>query len=216
MIGLIHADATAAGLDHKPTVVVLGDLIDRGPESAACVERAITLSREDWCDVELLKGNHEQALLQFLEDPSVGPAWVQYGGADTLLSYGVDVKKIDPARGWAAVQKAFAVALPAAHLEAIREMKLWCERDDYLFVHAGVRPGLPIGQQTETDLLWIRQEFIRCDCPYPGKVVVHGHTPTRDADLRRWRIGIDTGAYASGVLSAIRLRGVERMVLQTR
>jgi serine/threonine protein phosphatase 1 len=217
MIALIRADvATLALGEEKPTIVLLGDLIDRGPASAGCVERAIGLAREGWCDVEMLKGNHEQALLQFLDDPGVGPAWIQYGGADTLRSYGVDVNRVDPSKGWAGVQAAFAEALPPAHRQCMEDMKLWLRRGDYLFVHAGVRPGVGIEQQTEADLLWIRQEFSRVECPYPGKVVVHGHTPHREPELHRWRIGLDTGAYQTGVLTAIRLRGSERVLIQVR
>ena len=93
-------------------------------------------------------------------------------------------------------------------------MKLWIGRGDYLFVHAGVRPGVPVDQQAAADLLWIRKEFLEIEVPCPGKVVVHGHTPTRAPEMHRWRIGLDTGAYASGVLSAIRLRGYERRLIQ--
>lgn len=209
----------AAKLDHqgqKPMVVLLGDLIDRGPNSAGCIERSIRLGEEDWCDLESLKGNHEQALLQFLDDPGVGPSWVQHGGAATLMSYGVDVAQANPSKGWASIQAAFSQAFPPAHRAYVESMKLWLERDDYLFVHAGVRPGLPLDRQTEADLLWIRHEFLRHERPHPRMVVVHGHTPRREPDLHRWRIGIDTGAYASGVLTAIRLRGAERMVIQAR
>jgi serine/threonine protein phosphatase 1 len=217
LIGLIREDA--ASLEHpegKPSIILLGDLIDRGPQSAGCIERSIQLTQEDWCEVEALKGNHEQALLQFLDDPGVGPNWVMHGGATTLLSYGVDVARADPSKGWVSVQKAFAEALPASHLAFCESMKLWVERDDYLFVHAGVRPGRPLAMQSEADLLWIRGEFLRSERPHPDKVVVHGHTPTREPDLKRWRIGLDTGAYASGVLTAIRLRGPERSLIQAR
>ncbi len=217
LLELIRKDIGTLDLEgRKPTIIILGDLIDRGPESAGCIERAMRLTEEDWCEVELVKGNHEQALLQFLEDPAVGPNWVQYGGDATLLSYGVDVAQADPSRGWVSVQDAFAKALPDSHRAFLAAMKLWVERDDYLFVHAGVRPGLPLERQTEADLLWIRHEFLRAERPHPNRVVVHGHTPRREPDLHRWRIGVDTGAYASGVLTAIRLKGAERMVIQTR
>jgi len=217
LIDIIKQDAAALNLgDEKPTIVLLGDLIDRGPQSAACLDRAIALCGEAWCDTEVIKGNHEQALLQFLDDPGVGPAWIQHGGAATLLAYGVDVNKADPSKGWLSVQSAFAAALPDAHRDFCASMKLSLERDDYIFVHAGVRPGIPLEAQTEADLLWIRQDFLRVEVPYPNKVIVHGHTPRREPDLRRWRIGIDTGAYGSGILTAVRLRGVERKVLLAR
>jgi serine/threonine protein phosphatase 1 len=217
LLGLIRADAEQLPPDEPvPTIILLGDLIDRGPDSAGCIERSIRLGAEDWCQLETIKGNHEQALLQFLDDPGVGPTWVQHGGAATLMSYGVDVQRADPAKGWVSVQTAFAEALPPEHLRFCESMKLWVERDDYIFVHAGVRPGVPIALQSEADLLWIRGEFLRAERPHADKVIVHGHTPRREPDLNRWRIGLDTGAYASGVLTAIRLRGPERMLIQTR
>lgn len=217
LIELIRQDAAGLELNgRKPTLVLLGDLIDRGPESAGCIERSMQLSQEDWCDLESLKGNHEQALLQFLDDPAVGPNWVQHGGAATLMSYGVDVAQADPLRGWAGIQEAFIKVFPDSHRQYLEGMKLWLERDDYLFVHAGVRPGLPLERQTEQDLLWIRTEFLKSERPHPRMVVVHGHTPRREPDLHRWRIGVDTGAYASGILTAIRLKGPERMVIQAK
>lgn len=207
----------AAQIDHRdgrPCVILLGDLIDRGPQSAGCMDRAMALSEEPWCDVESLKGNHEEAFELFLDDPDVGPNWMQHGGGATLSSYGVDMVRDGGGHGWQGIQAAFVKRVPQSHRDYIKSMKLWVERGDYLFVHAGVRPGVPIERQSPTDLLWIRQEFLAAEVPYPGKVVVHGHTPMRQPDLRRWRIGIDTGAYASGILSAIRLRGFERTLIQ--
>ncbi|MBR7619220.1 serine/threonine protein phosphatase [Phenylobacterium sp. 20VBR1] len=216
LIDQIRTDA--AKTEHvggRPVVVLLGDLIDRGPQSAGCIERAMRLAEEDWCQIESLKGNHEEAFELFLEDNTVGPNWMQHGGGTTLTSYGVDINKEAGGRGWTGLQAAFQRAVPEAHRAYVKSMKLWVEFGDYLFVHAGVRPGVPIERQSPTDLLWIRQEFLAAEVPYPGKVVVHGHTPMRQPDLRRWRIGIDTGAYASGILSAIRLRGFERTLIQT-
>lgn len=217
LIGEIRADAAEFSHENgRPTVVLLGDLIDRGPASAECLERAIVLAGETWCDIECIKGNHEEALELFLEDPGVGPNWTAYGGGETLLSYGVDVSQASPAKGWAGIQADFKRVLPTSHLAFVQGMRLWLERDDYIFVHAGVRPGLPMERQSQTDLLWIRQGFREAEQPYPDKVIVHGHTPTPEPELKRWRIGIDTGAYASGVLTAIRLRGFERSVIQVK
>lgn len=207
----------AAKLEHhggRPILVLLGDLIDRGPQSAACLERAMALATESWCVVESLKGNHEEAFELFLQDDGVGPNWMQHGGGATLASYGVDIQKAAGGKGWAGLQLAFQNAVPDSHRDYVRSLKLWVEFGDYLFVHAGVRPGAPIEAQNATDLLWIRQEFLAAETPYPGKVVVHGHTPVRVPDMKRWRIGVDTGAYASGVLTAVRLRGYERTLLQ--
>jgi serine/threonine protein phosphatase 1 len=215
LIDLIRKDAQSLGLETRPILIILGDLVDRGPESAACIDRATALQSEDWCDVHFIMGNHEEAILLFLKDHEVGPNWAQYGGGATLLSYGVNAAEVGAARGWIGVQEAFARQLPSKHKDFIQNMKLWIELDDYLFVHAGVRPGLPIERQSQTDLLWIRQDFLAAEIPYEGKVVVHGHTPTREAQLKRWRIGVDTGAYASGVLTAVRLKGYERTLIQT-
>jgi serine/threonine protein phosphatase 1 len=214
LLDRIRRDVEKSALEAPPTLVLLGDLIDRGPESAGCIERAITLESEGWCDVHALKGNHEEAVLLFVEDHEVGPNWVQHGGDATLQSYGVNISEAGTGKGWAGVREAFLPVFPLRHLEFIQKMKLWLEVDDYLFVHAGVRPGLPIERQAATDLLWIRQDFLAVEIPYPGRVVVHGHTPTREVNMKRWRIGIDTGAYASGILTAVRLRGYERALIQ--
>jgi serine/threonine protein phosphatase 1 len=213
LIGQARADAASLSGEH-PTVVILGDLIDRGPASAGCLDRAIALTKESWCDVEMVLGNHEQSMLGFLEDPASGEPWLRHGGDLTIASYGVDPRQASRA-GWTGLRDAFAAAVPQAHLDFIRSAKLWTSRGDYLFVHAGVRPGVPLEDQTPHDLLWIRQPFLSADEPCSGKVVVHGHTPMLQPRLGRWAIGVDTGAYASGVLTAVRLRGFERMLLQT-
>jgi serine/threonine protein phosphatase 1 len=214
LLARIRQDVAQAAEPEPPTLILLGDLIDRGPDSKGCVDRAIALEGEGWCVAHALKGNHEEAILLFLEDHDVGPNWSQYGGDTTLKSYGVEISSAAYGRGWAGVRDSFLPNFPASHLDFMQRMKLWLEVDDYLFVHAGVRPGAPIEKQTATDLMWIRQDFLAVENPYPGKVVVHGHTPTREAQLRRWRIGIDTGAYATGLLTAIKLKGYERTLIQ--
>ncbi len=216
---IAQAKADAASLTAVdgalPVIVLLGDLIDRGPASAGCIERAIALSQEDWCEVEVLLGNHEQSMLAFLEDlDSSAESWLRHGGDATIASYGVDPRQAARA-GWNGLREALAGVVPQAHLDFLREAKLWLSIDDYIFVHAGVRPGVPIEEQNPRDLLWIREAFLEADVPYPGKVVVHGHTPTAEPRMTPWAIGVDTGAYASSILTAVRLRGFERTVLQT-
>ena len=165
--------------------------------------------------VTLLKGNHEQALLEFLEDPSTGGAWADHGGRETLLSYGVAAppKRSDTA-GWLKARDAFAKALPVPHLNLLQSMPMTEVVGDYLFVHAGVRPGVALQDQKEQDLLWIREIFLDVDHGL-GKMVVHGHTLVEVPEITSSRIGIDTGAYASGVLTALKLRATDRSFLQT-
>jgi serine/threonine protein phosphatase 1 len=214
LLAMIQADAAALP-GEKPTIVLLGDLIDRGPSSAGCVDRAIALASESWCSLELLLGNHEQAMLGFLDDPSAGERWLRHGGDATILSYGVDPRQASRA-GWPGLRDALAKAMPDAHREFMATAKLWLNRGDYVFVHAGLRPGVPLIEQDPRDLLWIRQEFLDAEsAPCPGKVVVHGHTPMPQPRVTPWMIGIDTGAYASGILTAVRIRGFERIIMQT-
>lgn len=216
LVESIRRDAGMVAPSERPVVILLGDLIDRGPDSAGCVERAIRLQAEGWCDLRALKGNHEEALLLFLSDPEIGRQWFQHGGGATLQSYGVDLTSAGLAGGWTGVQTRFLDLLPAPHRDFLQRLELYCELGDYVFVHAGVRPGRPLEGQSEADLLWIREAFLNVEAALPGKVVVHGHTPAPGPELKRGRINVDTGAYASGVLTAVRLRGFERTILQAR
>ena len=213
LIDLVREDAAGLAAEEQPVIVLLGDYIDRGPESAGCIERSVRLCAETWCSVKALKGNHEEALLLFLKDVDVGRNWIQHGGAATLQSYGVDLTSQPD---WSTAQAAFARAFPPEHLRFMLALQPYYQQGDYVFVHAGVRPGRALEQQSEADLLWIREAFLNVETPLEGKVVVHGHTPTPGPELKRGRINVDTGAYASGVLTAVRLRGFERTILQAR
>ncbi len=215
LLRVLEADAARAG--EPATLIFLGDLVDRGPDSAGVVARVCALRDSGlWAGVEALKGNHEDAMLLFLEDATFGPTWTQHGGGATLASYGVapPVGRADAAV-WEATRLAFREALPPAHLAFLQGANLSLVRGDYVFVHAGVRPGVTLEDQDPHDLMWIRQDFLSsrraCD-----KVVVHGHTPTEAPELEPWRIGVDTGAYATGTLSAVRLTGADRAILQAR
>lgn len=207
-------DSQAAPRTPPPILIFVGDYVDRGPDSRAVIERIQGLADAGYCEVRTLKGNHEEVLLQFLEDPGVGPEWAAWGGAATLASYGVSAPRLrSDAEGWSRTQVEFAAALPAGHLKFLQELELMTQVGGYLFVHAGVRPGVPLEAQSERDLLWIREDFLDYGRALP-KIVVHGHTPTSEPELRPFRIGIDTGAFASGVLTAVRLKGEERKILQ--
>lgn len=193
-------------------LVMLGDLIDRGPQSAQVVERL--LATPDGVDeMHLLMGNHEEALLEILDGAhSQLPGWIRYGGEQALQSYGLEDASIFGDRE-ALVAKIHA-GIPASHVRLFRSMVDYVQIGDYLFVHAGIFPGRPLDQQQAHDLRWIRDEFLDDESDH-GVIVVHGHTITRDVDCRPNRIGIDTGAYASGVLTALALEGTTRRFLKT-
>lgn len=193
---------------HK-TLIFVGDYVDRGSRSADLVERL--LQGFEGYETVFLKGNHDETLLQFLGDPAVGDVWRNFGGLDTLRSYGVVHA---PGQDWAETRNAFALALPQSHIQFFKNLKLQHTVGDYLFVHAGVKPYVPLQEQTEQDLLWIREEFLESKANF-GRIVVHGHTPTREPVVRHNRIGIDTGAYMSGKLTALVLEGRERQFLTT-
>lgn len=193
-------------------LVMLGDLIDRGPQSAQVVERLLT--RPAGVDeMHLLMGNHEEALLEILDGAhSQLPGWIRYGGEQALESYGLEEATIFGDRE-ALVAKIHA-GIPASHVRLFRSMVDYVQIGDYLFVHAGIFPGRPLDQQQVHDLRWIREQFLE-DTRDHGVMVVHGHTITPDVDCRVNRIGIDTGAYRSGMLSALVLEGRAQRFLKT-
>jgi serine/threonine protein phosphatase 1 len=180
------------------------------------IDRLIALGAEGDFDVKALKGNHEEALLTFLEDATFGPAWCEHGGAQTLSSYGVQppIPRAGEA-DWETVRLALVEALPAAHRRFFEDLELFAVHGDYVFVHAGLRPGVPLDRQTPRDLMWIRQPFLDSAGPF-DKIVVHGHTAANAAFFGSQRIGIDTGAYATGVLTAVRLEAGSCRFIQAR
>ena len=211
----IAVDAIASGSVDQPVLVFLGDYVDRGPDSAGVITYIQTLSGLGGFDLRCLKGNHEQTLLKFLDDSSIGPTWAEHGGGATLASYGVSIPAMRTDReGWEAARLAFQQALPIEHLAFFRGLELSVAFGDYFFVHAGVRPGVSLARQNEQDLLWSRGEFLAEKKPFE-KIIVHGHTPVEAPFLGATRIGVDTGAYATGALSAVRLEGAQRSVLST-
>lgn len=187
--------------------IFLGDYVDRGPSSAQVVER---LSGGDFpTPLKALRGNHEDALLKFLDDAAALDDWRQFGGLATLHSYGVDVAEVLRGKGFDRAQRSFRELLPERHRRFLASRPLSETYGDYFFCHAGVRPGLKLEEQSADDLLWIRDEFL----DYSGsweKVIVHGHTPVPAPDLRRNRINIDTGAYATSILTALVLEDRDR------
>jgi serine/threonine protein phosphatase 1 len=215
LLGQIDADIrTHASSGVRPVLVFLGDYVDRGLESRRCVETLLAL-REGPLEVHFLKGKHDDALLRFLEEPGRGGRWLRKGGAETLFSYGVRA----PAnrysgRELAAAAEALRASMPAGHLAFFRDLKLHVRFGDYVFVHAGLKPGVALEKQKEADLLSIRGPFLRSRDRWPF-VVVHGHTPMERFYRDARRIGVDTGAYATGRLSAVCLEGDAVRLLST-
>jgi serine/threonine protein phosphatase 1 len=193
----------------RSTEVFLGDYIDRGPASRQVLDQLVARSRTH--ETVFLKGNHETYLMDFLNDPTILKDWQHLGGLETLMSYGI--------RPWvnadADAQAQFAAALdrelPESHRQFLSHLKLSFTCGDFIFVHAGIRPGIRLEKQRERDLLGIRGDFLLCEDDF-GKIVVHGHTPVQQADIRPNRINIDTGAFATGRLTCLKLQGDEMSV----
>ena len=210
---LIHEDADRRQAPHN-VVVYLGDYIDRGGASPAVLDLLLDAPLPSFESVHL-KGNHEDSLLQFLEDYTIGRAWLSYGGAETLESYGIaGAGAATSSRELARLQAELKARLPERHLRFFAGLRLMHAEGDYLFAHAGVRPGVALEHQSAEDLLWIRDEFLASTASF-GKIVVHGHTISTRPDVQRNRIGIDTGAFATGKLTALVLEGSEWSFLQT-
>ena len=210
LVALIEADDAARGA-ARTTIVLLGDLIDRGPDSAGVVDAAMALGERR--SLRLIAGNHEEMLLAGFARREVLRAFITYGGRETLLSYGLDRAAYNEAT-LDDIQAMLPALVPEQHLAFMRAMEDQVLIGDYLFVHAGIRPGVDLALQRLSDLRWIRSEFLE-DKRDHGVIVIHGHTITDDVDERPNRIGIDTGAYASGVLTAVALEGTARWYLST-
>ncbi|MGH6658073.1 MAG: metallophosphoesterase [Sphingomicrobium sp.] len=212
LLGKIHDDIDRSPA-RKTVIVFVGDLIDRGPDSAGVIERLRNYDRPGVRAVFLL-GNHEEVMLRILAgDGSLIPQWLQFGGAQCLASYGLDVVDLamtNEAEALGAIRS----AIPERHSRFLHDFADSFRFGDYLVVHAGIRPGIALDQQLQSDLRWIRQPFLN-DRRDHGFVVVHGHSITDKVDERANRIGIDTGAYASGRLTALAIDGADRWVLDT-
>lgn len=208
----IERDAAAAD-DGKTTVVVhLGDYVDRGLQSREVIDmlRSPAAGIESVC----LKGNHEDLMLAFLDGDEVGRMWLHNGGNATLASYGVPMSDYAGDEMPAEARQALARNLPPEHADFLRELKLMHLEGDYLFVHAGVRPGIELHRQAAEDLMWIRDAFL--DSPDDhGRIIVHGHSIRPEVEMLPNRIGIDTGAFRSGRLTCLVLDGTSRRLLQT-
>jgi serine/threonine protein phosphatase 1 len=199
----IDADLAKNPNNHS-VEVFLGDYIDRGPASRQVLDRLVARSRTH--RTVFLKGNHETYLTGFVVNPPILADWQRLGGFETLLSYGITPTISANAATQALLAADFDQALPQSHRRFLDHLKLSFTCGDFFFVHAGVRPGIPLTKQREEDLLWIRSDFLLCEERF-SKFVVHGHTPVPQPDIRPNRINIDTGAYATGQLTCLMLEG---------
>jgi serine/threonine protein phosphatase 1 len=195
---------------HRTIEIFLGDYIDRGPQSREVLDILVSRSRNH--HMVCLKGNHETYVPDFLRNPAALSQWRHFGGLETLVSYGVipSINVSEDEQRELAV--AFNHALPDSHRRFLAGLRTSFTCGDYFFAHAGVRPRIPLSEQHEGDLLWIREDFLLYEEGF-GKIVIHGHTPVAEPDIRPNRINIDTGAYATGRLTCLMLDGEDMMFI---
>lgn len=208
LVRMIVEDARNATVRQK-LLVFLGDYVDRGPDSRGVLDRLSGPPPAGFGTI-FLRGNHEQAMLDFMAAPEENDRWLDFGGDATLLSYGIRAQSMTPVAAAAALEE----ALPARHRSFLQHLRLNVTIGDYFFVHAGVRPGVPLDAQSKDDMLWIRGDFLRSGKDF-GKIVVHGHTICPAPEELSNRINVDTGAYASKRLSCVVLEGETRRFLNT-
>ena len=213
----IAQDAGELDRNVKPSLIFCGDYVDRGPASRDVLEALCWLQRHKPFNLHCLMGNHERVMLDYIDNPLRARDWLRFGGAETLKSYGVSPPTYDD------VPQAHLLArddllerLPVAHLRFLQGLELMVTVGDFAFVHAGIKPKVALRRQTEDDLLWIKEEFVNSESRHE-RIIVHGHSWTDDRpQLRANRIGIDTGAYETGVLTALRLEDGQAHFLATR
>ena len=187
---------------QRTVEIYLGDYIDRGPDSAGVVSELIERGRHT--HALFLRGNHEQLLLDFLDGADCLEQWRALGGTATMLSYGVAPALLTRSASEEAVRLSLIENLPVTHRAFYQQTGSYVRAGHYLAVHAGIRPGVKLEDQSASDLLGIRQDFLQYEGEL-GFVVVHGHTPVMAPDLRRNRINLDTGAFATNRLTCLRI-----------
>ena len=190
---------------ERPHLVFLGDYIDRGFQSYDVFETLIELGHDETYETVFLKGNHEQAMMRFLKVHSIGPDWAAFGGRETLISYNISPPKaIGVVEEWIPIQAQLVRTIPQEHVDFLEKLVLSHKIGPYGFVHAGVKPGVPYDQQSDEDRMWIRDEFLNA----PDKedlYIVHGHSPVNAPYWDHRRVNVDTGAYFTGRLTAVKI-----------
>jgi serine/threonine protein phosphatase 1 len=209
MFTVIDRDLTTIG-SMRAIHVFLGDYIDRGPESCRTID--LLVARGQKHESVFLKGNHEAFLFDVLKNPDQLQEWKKYGGLQTLASYGLRPSLNPDAAEQSELISQLATTIPVHQRRFFDHLRLRFVCGDFFFVHAGVKPGVPLNHQQEQDLLWIREEFLSSEEQF-GKYIVHGHTPVREPDIRSNRINIDTGAYATGNLTLLSMQGDSLLAL---
>jgi serine/threonine protein phosphatase 1 len=194
----------------RPIEIFLGDYVDRGPDSRRVID--LLIKRREARETIFLRGNHETYLLEFLRDPTILDIWRQCGGFETLLSYGMSPPLRSKPAERRELARSFAATLPDDHLRFLSQLMTNFTCGDFLFVHAGVQPGIPLDRQREEDLLWIREAFLQSDDDF-GKYIVHGHSPVQEPDIRSNRINIDTGAFATDRLTCLIIEGGDMQLI---
>lgn len=187
---------------RRGLVILLGDLVDRGPRSAQLLDHLVSPPPSEFNRLAIC-GNHDSSFLDFLGNPRANLAWLDYGGRETLRSYGIDVRYVLNGGGVNALVEAVRTSVPPEHVNLLASLPVTVQVDDVLFVHAGIAPGVPLEAQTDEDFMWIRAPFLERGPELPI-IVVHGHSPVTDPYVGNRRIGIDTGAYATGKLTVLR------------
>lgn len=198
--------ADAADTAGDKWIVMLGDYVDRGPHSAQVLDHLTSRPPKGFSRI-CLRGNHDEAMLAAIEDARAIDTWAAWGIEATLASYGLNASQIAevtaPGRA-SARQQLLQAYIPDEHIDFLRNLPVILTVPGYVFVHAGLRPGVDLSRQTDRDLMWIRREFLDADHDF-GAMVIHGHTPVDVPELTPYRASIDTGCFASGVLTAVRV-----------
>ncbi|MBW9055954.1 metallophosphoesterase family protein [Rhizobium mesosinicum] len=193
-------------------IVMLGDYVDRGPSSMDVIEHLCKSTPANIKQVTLC-GNHDDAFLRLLEEPDLFPSWYRFAGSETLKSYGIDVAYLLKHGSNGAIERAINDAVPDHHRKLLAEMPSMVTVGDIVFVHAGIRPGIALSEQRNRDLFWIREPFLSRGPELP-LLVVHGHTPVAQPFFGNGRIAIDTGAFATGRLTVLRIMNRQAVVLR--